>query len=373
MAVYVDDLGICADVPDDGTVVRGRWSHLFADTEDGLRAFAATIGLKQGWIQHPGQPPAHFDVTARMRRRALAAGATPVTWRQAGEFFARHAGAGRGPALRQSAHLYLGHGLHPVPAWGVTPGGACRCPRGAACPRPGKHPRSVHAGPGLREYSWEPLACHSSEQVDRRFADDGPYAGGNLMLAIPPGILVVDQDDDDGGPHAGPALAAQLGPLPATLTHATPHGAHHIYRTPPGWTGRAWVGKDTHNPLPPGVDLRVPGQVLVAPPSRVPAAGGLAAYGPVSGTAVADLPGAYLTAWTPPQPQPAPPRPAPVPPDRAGTAASYVHAKITGIVADLAACEPGGRNTAIYTAALKTGSALGAARATPGAEHAASG
>ena len=126
MAVYVDDTGLRADVPNGSTVVRGRWSHLFADTEDELRAFAATIGLKQDWIQHPGQPHVHFDVTARMRRRALAAGATPVTWRQAGEFFARHAGAGRGRALRQAAHLYLGHGLQPVPGWGATADGACR-------------------------------------------------------------------------------------------------------------------------------------------------------------------------------------------------------------------------------------------------------
>jgi hypothetical protein len=374
VAVYVDDLNLRADVPDGSTVARGRWSHLFADTEDELRAFAATIGLKQDWIQHPGQPHVHFDVTARMRQRAIAAGATPVTWRQAGEFSARHAGTRRGQALRQAAHLYLGHGLHPVPGWGATPGGACRCPRGGACPRPGKHPRSVHTGPGPRDYSWKPLACHTHEQVDRRFADDGPYTGGNLMLAIPPGMLVVDQDDDDGGPHAIVALATQLGGLPATLTHTTPHGAHRIYRTPPGWTGRAWVGKDARNPLPAGIDLRVPGQILMAPPSEVPAEDGMASYGPTSGTEVAALPAAYLTAWTPPQPQPAQlRRPAPVPSDRAGAAASYVHAKITGIVADLAAREPGGRNTAIYTAALKTGSALGAARTTPGAEHAADG
>jgi hypothetical protein len=48
-----------------------------------------------------------------------------------------------------------------------------------------------------------------------------------------------------------------------------------------------------------------------------------------------------------------------------------VHARITGIVEDLARREPGGRNTAIYTAALKVGSTLGTARSTPGAENAA--
>ena len=281
-------------------------------------------------------------------------------------------GPGRGRALRRAAHLYLGHGLLPVPGWAATARGECRCPRGGDCPRPGKHPRSVHTGPGPHDYSWKPLACRTREEVDERFADNGKYASANLMLAIPAGMLVVDQDDDDGGRQAIAALAGQLGELPPTLSHRTPHGVHRVYRTPPGWTGRAWVGKDARNPLPAGIDLRVPGQILMAPPSQVPAPGGLATYGPTAGTGVAGLPAAYLTAWTPPRPQPGRPRRAvPVPPDRADTAASYLHAKVTGIVADLAVHEPGGRNTAIYTAALKVGSAIGAARATPGAEHAA--
>src|SRR5260370_24795791 len=118
------------------------------------------------------------------------------------------------------------------------------------------------------------------------------------MLAIAPGMLAIDQDDDGGGPQAIATLTGQLGGLPATLAHRTPHGVHRIYRTPPGWTGRAWVGKDARNPLPAGIDLRVPGQILMAPPSRVPAPGGLATYGPASGTNVADLPAAYLAAWT---------------------------------------------------------------------------
>ena len=175
MAVYVDDMNLRADVPDGGTVVRGRWSHLFADTEDELRAFAAKIGLNQDWIQHAGQPHVHFDVTGRMRQRALTAGATPVTWRQAGEFFAQRdrqalvparrgtqpggpavkrraatSPQGGGRALRQAAHRYLDDGLLAVPGVGCPADGECCCPRGADCPRPGKHPRSVHAGPGGR-------------------------------------------------------------------------------------------------------------------------------------------------------------------------------------------------------------------------------
>ncbi len=110
----------------------------------------------------------------------------------------------------------------------------------------------------------------------------------------------------------------------------------------------------------------------MAPPSRVPAAGSLAGYGPAAGGDVADLPAAYVTAWTPPKEPARAPRPAaPVPPGKADAAAAYVHARITGIAEDLAGREPGGRNTAIYTAALKVGSTLGAARSTPGAENAA--
>jgi hypothetical protein len=219
-------------------------------------------------------------------------------------------GADQAVALRQAARLYLGHGLLPVPAWGVTPGGDCCCPRGTRCHRPGKHPRSVHVGPAEHDYSWKPLACATSEQIEQRFADGGAFATGNLMLAIPEGMLVIDQDDDDGGRQAVAALAGQLGDLPGTLSHRTPHGVHRIYRTPPGWTPRAWVGKDARNPLPAGIDLRVPGQILMAPPSRVPAGGLLAGYGPAAGSEVAELPAGYVTAWTPPKEPARPLRPA---------------------------------------------------------------
>ena len=91
MAVYVDDMNLQADVPDGRRAVRARWNHLFADTEEELRAFAAKIGLKAEWIQDPGGRHAHFDVTAGKRQQAIASGATAVTWREAGEFFARQA------------------------------------------------------------------------------------------------------------------------------------------------------------------------------------------------------------------------------------------------------------------------------------------
>jgi hypothetical protein len=242
--------------------------------------------------------------------------------------------------LRELASQYLRHGLLPVPAWAATPSGCC-CPRGRQCPRPGKHPRAIHVGPGPGDYSWKPLTCSTQDQVRQRFADDSPYATANLMLAIPPGMMVIDQDDDDGGRHAASRLAAAVGGLPPTLSHMTPHGTHKIFATPPGWTGRAWVGKAAGNPLPPGIDLRMPGQVLLAPPSRVPAGRGMAGYGPLTETDVALLPDAYLAAWTAPERWQAPPeRRGPVPPEGTGRLAAYLHTSMERIAAELAARPP---------------------------------
>jgi Bifunctional DNA primase/polymerase, N-terminal len=283
----------------------------------------------------------------------------------------RRSGVGRARETRDTAHLYLGHGLLPVPGWAVRDDGTCRCPRGTACPRPGKHPRSVYVGPGKYDYSWRPLTCSTHEEIEQRFVDGEKYAIANLMLAIPNGMLVIDQDFDDGGRLALAALADRFGELPATLSHSTPHGTHLIYRTPPGWITRAWVGKDDRNPVPAGIDLRVPGQILMAPPSQVPGTGGLASYGPVTGSSIADLPAAYLHAWTPSKELlvQLPPPTTSLPLGIAEVATSYVHARISGITEDLAVVKPGGRNTAIYTAALKVGSTLGAARSIPGAEQ----
>lgn len=81
MAVYVDDFNSAA------TVGRhtSQWSHLFADTQEELHAFAARLGLKREWFQPGkplgGKPSPHWrydDVTAGKRARALALGAQRV-------------------------------------------------------------------------------------------------------------------------------------------------------------------------------------------------------------------------------------------------------------------------------------------------------
>jgi hypothetical protein len=74
MAVYVDKLAPCVTGP--------KWPythscHLMADSVDELKAFAAKLGLKPEWFQDHATLP-HFDLTAIVRAKAIAAGAEPI-------------------------------------------------------------------------------------------------------------------------------------------------------------------------------------------------------------------------------------------------------------------------------------------------------
>lgn len=74
MCVYVDNMQRPARV--------GRlyavWSHLLADTDEELHAFAARLGLRRAWHQKPGTPISHYDVTEPKRQLALKLGAIPI-------------------------------------------------------------------------------------------------------------------------------------------------------------------------------------------------------------------------------------------------------------------------------------------------------
>ncbi len=88
MTVYVDDSAIPATVSNGGARHTSQWSHLFADSQDELHAFAARLGLRRSYFQ-PGRPlggkPSpfwHYDVTAGKRMRAIQLGAMPVGRRE---------------------------------------------------------------------------------------------------------------------------------------------------------------------------------------------------------------------------------------------------------------------------------------------------
>ncbi len=82
MTVYLDDWRQPARL---GRVT-DRWSHLVADTEEELHAFAARLGMRREWFQHkPARPHhAHYDVPERARPDVLALGAVAVSWRELG-------------------------------------------------------------------------------------------------------------------------------------------------------------------------------------------------------------------------------------------------------------------------------------------------
>lgn len=76
MAVYVDDMLRSARVGR----IQSRWSHLVADTTEELHAFAARLGMRPSWVQYPGTPKEHYDLTEPKRRQAVALGAEEITY-----------------------------------------------------------------------------------------------------------------------------------------------------------------------------------------------------------------------------------------------------------------------------------------------------
>lgn len=74
MSVYVDNMR--------AQYGRMVMFHMVADTTDELLAMADTIGVARKWIQHPGTPKEHFDITLGKRALAVKAGAAEIGNRQ---------------------------------------------------------------------------------------------------------------------------------------------------------------------------------------------------------------------------------------------------------------------------------------------------
>jgi hypothetical protein len=112
MTVYVDDAHIQATVPNGRAGHVAQWSHLFADTQEELHAFAAQLDLRRSYFQ-PGRPRGdgsaspywHYDVTAGKRQQAIRLGAQPVTPRESiGIIREREARAERARIAGQASH-----------------------------------------------------------------------------------------------------------------------------------------------------------------------------------------------------------------------------------------------------------------------------
>lgn len=71
--IYIDTPGeIPADHPTAPRCFLGqKHSHLMADTEDELKAYAKKLGMRPSWIQKVGTPYVHFDLTRGFLEKAL--------------------------------------------------------------------------------------------------------------------------------------------------------------------------------------------------------------------------------------------------------------------------------------------------------------
>lgn len=63
--------------------IAARWSHLMADTPEELAAFARKLRLRPEWVQYPGTWKEHYDVTDRVRAKAIELGAVPIGYASA--------------------------------------------------------------------------------------------------------------------------------------------------------------------------------------------------------------------------------------------------------------------------------------------------
>ena len=95
MTVYVDNFRAPATVGR----IRGRWSHLTADTVEELHAFADRLGHRREWFQarckHAKCPTTdgvcvhfHYDVVDSNRTKAISLGAVPIDIREMGALIA---------------------------------------------------------------------------------------------------------------------------------------------------------------------------------------------------------------------------------------------------------------------------------------------
>ena len=151
---------------------------------------------------------------------------------------------------RDAAIAYAELGLLVLPVWKPR-AGVCTCPKGKACAKAGKHPRTRL---GLSDATADPRAL-------KRWKWETANIG--IQTGAESGILVFDIDDET----AWKALRDEHGPLPRCPCVETPRPGWHLYYRHPG-------GHVPSRTIVDGVDIKAEGGYVVAPPS-LHARGGL--------------------------------------------------------------------------------------------------
>ena len=153
---------------------------------------------------------------------------------------------------------YLAAGLRPIALAGVSEQSACTCPKGAACGKPGKHPRSKDWQRGM-----------TAPELRAAFERD-PRGNVGLVMGGEARLAALDIDGTLGREQLA-AFERQHGPLPQTATARTgsDDSEHRVFRVPPhldlaalsnrvGVAGRSAAG---------GLDVRAEGGQIVVEPS----------------------------------------------------------------------------------------------------------
>lgn len=140
----------------------------------------------------------------------------------------------------KAALWFAEHGFGVFSCWSATPSGACRCPAGASCTSPGKHPITRD---GFHDATTDPNAIRTMLAA---------ASHPNYGLVCPEGVFAWDVDGE-GWQERLAALEAQHGPLPPTLRTDTANGQHVFLRWPDslprplhrmfGWVTRWGSGK----------------------------------------------------------------------------------------------------------------------------------
>jgi hypothetical protein len=155
-------------------------------------------------------------------------------------------------ALIEAARDYVGRGWSVIAVHDVTSG---RCSCGADCGKSaGKHPAG---GKG-----WQLAGLTTREQVDTMWSVY-PDRNVGILTGRPSGFWVLDVDPVHGGDVELATLENMSGPIPPTRQTTTGSGGRHLHFAMPG------DFEPTNSPgrLPPGLDVRGTGGMVVMPPS----------------------------------------------------------------------------------------------------------
>lgn len=240
--------------------------------------------------------------------------------------------------IAEAAQAYVERGWAVVALHDVV-GGSCSC--GSADPRHaykqgGKHPL---------DGGWQNRGLRTIAAIRDQWARR-PGANLGIVTGRASGIWVLDVDPDNGGDKQLAALVSAFGPLPETYAVRTGSGGTHYY-----WSMPDFDFTNSRGRLPLGLDVRANASQVVAPPSFTLKG----SYAVVLDVPTVAAPGWLLDMIRPAEVKPTLERetwPGWEPGAIAGAVAdrgpTYARTAVRALLGQLAAAQPGERNTVAY-------------------------